>query len=106
MSRGPSRSERNAANLPSGERAASASAPSKLVSLVNFAFSSGLSMEDDVPRGLTHQAAPAATKTAAAAAQTLLRLGAAAVPPRWLGSDFVSQALWKRRRSSARSPAC
>lgn len=42
-SSGPSRSERNAANLPSGDSAASASSPSKFVNRVKIALASGLS---------------------------------------------------------------
>src|SRR3954468_9131521 len=87
-SSGPSRSEINVTNLPSGDSAASASSPSKLVSRVNVAFDSGLS-GGGLRRATPHPARPDASAVTAIGAHRRHDEGTAATA----GPSIVTGAL-------------
>lgn len=106
-SNGPSRSERNVTNLPSGEMAASVSSPGKSVTRVKRPLASGFSTGAGACRRPSHHTAgSASTRAAAAIGHPTPFRDATATPALILGSDFVSHARWKRRKSRARSSAC
>src|SRR6476661_10365234 len=101
----PVRSDTYAMVWPSGEMLGSPLYPRLVVNGVIVTFDTVGT--PDCPRFPIHQPAAGPSTSAAAATAHPARLwGTAIGASRMLGNDFDSHPLFRRRRSSAKSPAC